>query len=474
MGLRRTTGAPTQTLSPAAPEGAAPLAIPGNAETQTQPSRRAARRADARRTRQLTAARVQTGFRADTLSPDVEREVQPLFGPEPGPPLRLRRRVLEQDPYAQVGYRVGSVSLFPAIEQSLGHDSNPNRTSDFKKGSSVLRTDGELRIQSDWSRHELTGLLRGAYREYPNLKSASRPEAFGRLNLRLDASRDTRIDLETRYILDTQRPGSPELNANVGERPLVQSGGASVGVTQRYNRVSLGLRGSVDRTVYEDARLASGGILDQSDRNRTQYEARLRTGYELKPGLTPFVEGIADRRDYDRRFDDSGFQRSSDGIGARVGTTFEITRVLTGEVAAGYMTRNYDDARLKELRGPLADGALIWAATPLTTVRLRANADIGDTSLEESNGVLSRRATLEVQHDLRRNLSLIGSATLTEADYRGIHLREEGFAGSVKLDYRLTRSVALRASFTHERLKSTDPGSDYTANVYLVGLRFQP
>jgi hypothetical protein len=34
--------------------------------------------------------------------------------------------------------------------------------------------------------------------------------------------------------------------------------------------------------------------------------------------------------------------------------------------------------------------------------------------------------------------------------------------------------VVLRASFTHERLKSTSPGADYTANTYLVGLRFQP
>jgi hypothetical protein len=88
--------------------------------------------------------------------------------------------------------------------------------------------------------------------------------------------------------------------------------------------------------------------------------------------------------------------------------------------------------------------------------------------------VLFSRATLEVQHDLRRNLSLIGAITVSDADYRGVDLREEGFAGSVKLDYRLTRSVALRASFTHERLKSSGEGSDYTANVYLVGLRFQP
>ena len=91
-----------------------------------------------------------------------------------------------------------------------------------------------------------------------------------------------------------------------------------------------------------------------------------------------------------------------------------------------------------------------------------------------SPGALVSRATLEVQHDLRRNVSLIAAVTVSEADYRGIALREDGFAGSLRLDYRLTRSVALRASFTHERLKSTDHGSDYTANVYLVGLRFQP
>jgi hypothetical protein len=320
----------------------------------------------------------------------------------------------------------------------------------------------------------LTGLLRGAYSEYPKLKSASRPEALGRLNLRLDATRDTQIELETRYILDTQRPGSPELNADVGERPLVQSGGASLGVTQRYNRLLVGLRGNVDRTVYEDVLLAGGGILDQSDRDRTQYEARLRTGYELKPGLVPFVEAIADRREFDRRIDDAGFQRSSDGLGARVGSTFEITRTITGEASAGIATRNYDDPRLKELRGPLVDGALIWSATPLTTVRLRGNTEIGDTTVENSSGVVFSRATLEVQHDLRRNLSLIGAVTLTQSDYDGIRLREEGFAGSVRLEYKLTRSVVLKASFTHERLNSTEPGSDYTANVYLVGLRFQP
>jgi hypothetical protein len=462
-------------------QGAAALGIRGSTSEQTgQPARAGtaaravARRAATRRFRQTTGLPVQTGFRAATLSPATIGHVQPIFGPDPGPPLRLRKRVKEADPYAQVGYSIGGIALFPAVEQGVGYDSNPNRTSGPQKASLLLRSEGELRLESDWSRHELTGTLRGAYHEYPSVKGADRPEGIGRLNLRLDASRDTQIDLETRYLVDTQRPDSPELNAAVTERPLVASAGASTGVTQRFNRVSLGLRGSVDRTTYEDARLTSGAILDLGDRDRTQYEARLRAGYELKPGLVPFVEGIADTRVYDRDFDNAGFRRSSDAFGGRAGSTFEITRILTGEAAAGYMTRAFEDRQLKNLRGPIADGALIWSATPLTTVRLRGSTQQAETSIAGASGALVSRATVEVQHDLRRNLSLIGSATFSEADYQGIDLREEGFAGSVKLDYRFTRSVALRASFTHERLKSTDPGADYTANVYLVGLRFQP
>src|SRR3954447_25743776 len=113
--------------------------------------------------------------------------------------------------------------LYPAIQESIGYDSNPNRVSPPAKGSFVSRTEADLRLQSDWSNHELNGFLRGAYSVYPDVKGADRPEGEGALRLRLDASRDTKFDVEGRYVLDTQRPGSPELNAPVTARPLVSS-----------------------------------------------------------------------------------------------------------------------------------------------------------------------------------------------------------------------------------------------------------
>jgi hypothetical protein len=391
-------------------------------------------------------------------------------------PLVLRgRRLVQADPYGPVGVRLGTTFLFfPAIEQSFGYDDNPNRASGrARQGSAVSRTEAELRVQSDWSRHELTGYLRGAYTAFPNVNGADRPDAEGRITLRVDASRDTQLDAETHFRIDTERPGNPNLVAGVAERPINSLIGGSTGVTHRFNRLSIGLRGTLDREDFEDARLADGTVIDQSDRAVTQFGVRMRAAYELNPGLIPFVEGIVDTRVHDLRIDRGGFRRDSDGVAIRAGSTFEITRTLTGEISAGIQARLYDDNRLETLVGPLAEAAVIWSASPLTTVRLRGQSTIEETTLPFSSGALTQRATLEVQHDLRRNLSVIAAVSGSDTRYDGVRLEEQGFTGTLRVDYRLTRSVALRASFTHERLKSTTPGADYTANVFLVGMRFQ-
>jgi hypothetical protein len=463
--------------------GQAPLPGSARAEAATQPGSQAAagrrpRAAQARRTRQPAKAIVQTPTHAPTVSPAVTAEVQaPVIGfPDPLRPLVLPRlkRPDPDDPYGQLGIRSGGLMFYPAIQQDFGYDTNPNRLSTNPEGSRVLRTEGGLRLQSDWLVHELTGELRGAYNVYPDVPGADRPEGSGRLGLRLDVTRDTRIDLEGRFLLDTQRPGSPELNAAVKDRPLYGTYGASAGVTQRFNRLELGLRGTIDHTFYEDARLANGTILSQHDRELTQYGLQARAAYELTPGVKPFVEGLLDTRVYDQTIDFAGFRRSSNGIGARLGSTFELTRLLTGEVSAGYQRRHYEDPRLRDLTGPIFDATLAWSATPLTTVRMRAQTSLDESTIPNASGAVTSRATLEVQHDLRRNLRLIGAITAGQTNYRGISLREDAVGASLKLDYRLTRWLAVRASIAHERLKSTAPASDYKATTYLVGLRYQP
>lgn len=389
----------------------------------------------------------------------------------PAPRKKLPK---DEDPWAPLGVRIGSVVLKPAITASGGYDTNPERSSAAGvKGSYFQRYDAELGVQSDWNVHELKGQLRGGYIDYLSNRAASRPDGEANLDLRLDVTRDTRILLETRARLDTQRPGSPDLTAAVQGRPQVLQYGGSAGITQDINRLQLTLRGSADRSDYEDAQLSSGAILSQRDRNQTQYGLRLRASYEVTPGLKPFVQAEIDRRDFDEKTDTSGFMRSSDGVTGRIGSSFEITRQLTGEISGGYQNRRYEDGRLRDLRGFVGDASILWSPTPLTTITLRGAAELGDTTVPGSSGTTARRVTIEIAHALRRNLIVTGFANFGRTEYEGQSLREDLINLGAKLEYKLTRTFSVRASFTHERLNSTATGADYTANISQVGLRVQ-
>jgi len=116
-------------------------------------------------------------------------------------------------------------------------------------------------------------------------------------------------------------------------------------------------------------------------------------------------------------FDRSFYQRDSSGGYAKGGTSFEFSRLLTGEVSIGYAARNYVDPRLNRLDGLLTSASLIWAATPLTTAKFYADTQIAETTLAGTSGVLVHTYTFEVDHDFRRWLTAIGRFTYGTLDY---------------------------------------------------------
>ena len=285
---------PTPGTATALPDGVEDAAAPPRGRSSAISSGQPTRASQPVRSSRLRGV-TQREFRAP---PPTVSNLPPALPPAPEP--RKRKRP-EEDPYAPLGLRLGNVILRPAITGSVGYDNNPERISGASKGSLFTRTEGELGIQSDWNVHELTGMLRGGYSRYYRNDSASRPDAEGNMSLRLDATRDTRILLESRLRLDTQRPGSPDLTSAVQGRPITWNYGAAAGVTHDFNRLQVTLRGSVDRQDYEDASLGNGRILSQADRNQTQYGLRLRAAYEVTPGFKPFVQGEIDTRQFDQK-----------------------------------------------------------------------------------------------------------------------------------------------------------------------------
>jgi len=395
--------------------------------------------------------------------------------PWTSPPLRPR---LDDKPFNPLGIDVGTLRLLPFVELSTGYDTNPNRLSSEVKGSPYGRAAGGLDVNSQWDTHSLTATLRGGYSDYFSFHEADRPDAQAKAIGRVDVTRDTILGLEGRFTLDTQQPGSQQLaipgSSFIVGRPLIETFGATPGITQNFGRLTLRLRGTFDRFQYQDATLSDGSTLALSENDYNDIGINGRASYELTPGFIPYVDVTGDKRDYDSLFDSSGFIRSSMGIAGKIGTTFDITRdVLSGDLAGGYTERHYDDPRLITARGPTLDGSIIWTPSALTKVTLTTATDFVETTLSNSPAAVSRRVSLQIAHSFFRNFTLTGIGTFQVNNYIQQPVAEHLFTGSLLAEYSLTRDVVLRATYRHERFLSTQLDSNFTADVFLLGVRLQ-
>ena len=241
----------------------------------------------------------------------------------------------------------------------------------------------------------------------------------------------------------------------------------------RFNRFELALKGSVDRTTYEDSHFINGAVASNKGRNYIQYGTRLRASYELSPAMKPFVEAGVDTRLHDLPVDAFGVQRDSDGAAVKVGTTFELSPIFLGEASVGYLVRTYKDPTLPELRTPTIDGSLIWSATPLTTIKLKIATTADESTVPSVSGVLRHDATVQADHAFRR--WLVGTAKLGYGidEYRGSGREDTRYLASLGLVYKLTRSIQVKGELRQKWLRSNIPGNDYTATIALVGLRLQ-
>jgi hypothetical protein len=406
-----------------------------------------------------------------------------MAGTVVGQPPRKRLRI-DDDPFGAVGDYAGGFLIKSAVELSGGYDTNPGRTF-VPQGSPFYVVAPEFLAVSDWERHALVADLRGSFTGYGNtfppvdgvVSSAptdlDRPDFTGHVDGRLDVSHDTRLLGQVRLRVATDNPGSPNVQAGLARYPVYSTLGGTFGVDQNFNRLQISAGGTVDRTVYTDSKLTDGTTTTNDDRNFSQYGGVGRVSYDLLPGVKPFAEFEGDSRVHDVRFDRSGFQRDSSGGYAKAGTSFEFTRLLTGEISVGYAARDYVDPRLDRLQGLLVASSLTWTATPLTTAKFYSTTSIDETTLPGVSGVLTHVYTVEVDHDFRRWLTAIGKFTFGTLDYQGDGRSDKTYSLEGDLIYKMTRSLWVKGTLRRDVLNSNIPGNSTASTVVMLGVRLQ-
>jgi len=117
----------------------------------------------------------------------------------------------------------------------------------------------------------------------------------------------------------------------------------------------------------------------------------------------------------------------------------------------------------------------VWVASALTTYTLTAKSATDESILADVSGALRRDIIVGVDQSFRRWLigSFKAGAGFDHYIANGPSREDQRFFLSAALVYKLSREWQIKGEVRHEWLKSNTPNVDYTADVFLIGVRWQ-
>jgi hypothetical protein len=242
---------------------------------------------------------------------------------------------------------------------------------------------------------------------------------------------------------------------------------ASLGVTYDTGSWFVRADGAVTYRDYKSRRTLGGTTVDQDFRSGTIADLDVRAGWHFSPSMAAFVQGGYNLQ----RFEDE--TADSDGWRAVAGLEFELSRLLTGEVFAGYAAQSYADAG--ETTGLTYGASLDWFATELISLHLRARRDFGAERTAIVGGasvtspVTHDSVALQIEYEPLRQLLIRGRAGHQWDTYEGSDRTDKRLYAGVGIDYVFSPNVRLNLDYLYDETTSEVAG-DSNRSVISLGL----
>lgn len=374
------------------------------------------------------------------------------------------------DPYAPLGFRLGSFLLFPQIEGGVTHTDNIFLTNTDAKADTALYYEPALTFNSTWSRHEISGELDARRSYYDKYTSENDDEFRVLLRGRLDIAERSNLKGELERSLTQENRDDFGFPEGAVTRANIFTDRAAMEGNHTFNRVTVTLRGGVTQEDYGEFQLLNDTATESgASRDNTLNEIGGRTAYELKQGVSAFVDWNNNDRRFRDKYNSNGTRNGSSGYAVQGGLAFDLTDWLTGEASAGYARQTPDDPVNNVIQGFLLNADLTWQVTPLTAVTFNALSDI-DATVIDASGSFSRLYAIGVEHALRRNIVLGAEVSYrTETDFDTDDVTRY-WTTSLNAEYLLNRWVGIRGEYIHTRSTGELSTDAYTENAVTVGV----
>lgn len=349
--------------------------------------------------------------------------------------------------FDQIGMRFGQFDLLPSLGIGFGYDDNiysspvaathgayytisPGAVFSTESGSSAAWADVQLALKRYFSVGSAD-------------ENGGRVAGGGRLEINRDISIVGQISDERRYE-ESDSIGTPEDASEpvAVTNPETYLSAVFTGVRFR-NAITI----QATRFSYDDVRSFSGTLIDETYRNQNIYRVLQRTEFALSPEVAIIEAATFTRTNYDSKLPlDDKDSHEARGL---LGISYDLTNLIRGELAVGYLDREFYLNSFLPIRGVAALVKLDYFLTPLTTVSLWARRAVDDAALIGVNAFFSNTANLQIDHELLRNVILSGIFSYQFDQYSDPHGEDHSFNETLKASYLMSHSLHLNFEVNH-------------------------
>jgi hypothetical protein len=335
----------------------------------------------------------------------------------------------------ELGISVGAFSLFPALELNTGYDDNVFATLPPTSGSAFEIVRPSLELRSDWANHSVRLLAAGGFGFYASAPTQNFQNYTVQFDGRLDIQTDFYLTLMTAFRRTTEALGTP--NVSFAQAPtVVDSVPVDVTLYQKFNRLFYQLGATATRYWYYDYSTITSLGLPAASRDRTEYEERVRLGYEIYEGVSVWISPTLNQRLYVDTVNVAGQQRDSNGWTVNVGSTLALGPKSSLEGSIGATSQTYPASGLTTTTSTFSLSGTWNGYAPLT-LRPSISRGINESALSNYQNYVSTVAGIDFTYDVHGPWKAVGGLSYNTADYTPV----PGTATNPRTDYFVKASI---------------------------------
>ncbi len=363
----------------------------------------------------------------------------------------------ETAPAKKPGYHTDNFRVRPLLSIRQVYDDNIFGTDEHTRSDWITLVSPQLKIDSSWTRHSLrlrAGAESGSYWEF---EDEDYLDYWGSGEGRLDLNGHTHLFGGIGFSYEHEGRDSPDSPARELEPTTYTSLSANAGLTTTVGDASYRLGGTYEMLDYDDVPGIGGPVIND-DRDRELTGLGVRVTRQLSKEGSIFLQASYNRRDYDDRFDQFGFQRSSDGYRAALGVIKHWGDDNEFEAYLGILNQDYDDRRFDTVSKLDFGGRVTLVLDESTDIRAKLQRSLEETTDIGSPGYLNTSLSAKLQHRFSPRFIPYLNLGYSYYDFLETGREDRTYSASAGLKYFVTRNTYVVLGASHAHRNSNDKG----------------